>query len=89
MLRDVSRQGVYIRASQIPRAGAVIAVQFEGGDGRLIDARGQVRWNVSPQGGKPSGFGVIVHEPSQRFRDFVEWALSQTSEKDEDANGEL
>ena len=89
VLRDVSRQGVYIRSSQIPRPGAVIAVQFEGGDGRLIDARGQVRWNVSPRGDKPSGFGVIVHEPSQRFRDFVDWALAISSEKDEDGAEDL
>lgn len=89
VLRDVSRQGAYIRASQIPRPGAVIAIQFEDTDGKLIEARGEVRWNVSPNGDQPSGFGVIVHEPSRRFRDFVDWALNQSNEKGEDDDAEL
>lgn len=89
VLLDVSRQGVYIRASQIPRPGSVIAVQFEDPDRGLIDARGEVRWNVSPNGDQPSGFGVIVHEPSRRFRAFVDGALSESAEKDEDDDAEL
>lgn len=89
ILRDVSRQGVYIRAGQIPRPGAVIAVQFEDPEGGLIDARGEVRWNVNPQGDQPSGFGVIVYEPSRRFREFVDRALSVSPEKDEDDDAEL
>ena len=84
MLRDVSRQGLYVRASHLPRPGAVIAVQFEGPFGDLVDVRGEVRWNTDSNGTRPSGFGVLLHEPSREFRSFVGWALSQSEKEDED-----
>lgn len=73
-LVDVSRSGLSIAAAEQPRPGAIAAVQFESPDGKLVDARGQVRWRDAAEG----AFGVRIHEPPREFRDFVAWALAQS-----------
>jgi len=90
-LHDVSRQGLYVRAVDLPRPGAVIALQFESPMGKLIDVRGEVRWSSKRSGGDadPDGFGVRLHEPPAPFRDFVTWVLSQCEKHDEDGESEL
>lgn len=75
-LLDVSRSGVSIRAAELPRPGAIVALQFESPVGKLVDVRGEVRWSQCARDGHPDGFGVRLHEPPREFRDFVEWALS-------------
>lgn len=71
-LRDVSRQGLFVHARDIPRQGAIVALQFEGPTGKLVDLRGEVRWSARDS----DGFGVRLHEPPKEYRDFVGWALS-------------
>ncbi len=83
-LVDVSKSGLYIRARDLPRPNAIVAVQFESPVGKLVDARGQVRWNSSEQGAAPDGFGVKLYEPPIEFREFVTWVLSQSEKWDDD-----
>jgi hypothetical protein len=90
-LHDVSRQGLYVRSADLPRPGAVIALQFESPLGRLIDVRGEVRWSSRRSGceAAPDGFGVRLHEPPAPFRDFVAWVIIQCEKSEEDAEAEL
>lgn len=95
LLLDVSRAGVYVEAAELPREGAVVAMQFESPDGTLVDLRGEVRWSEDREGRASAtrGFGVRLREPPRAYREFVSWLLSQNDEKGEqdgrDGEGEL
>jgi hypothetical protein len=82
-LKDVSRAGLYVRASDLPRAGAVVALQFRSPVGDLVDLRGEVRWTTESQAGVASepGFAVRVQEPPREYREFYLWALAQGKEE--------
>jgi hypothetical protein len=86
-LHNVSRAGVGIRAAEVPRPGAIVALSFESPHGGLVDARGEVRWNTrglaSPA--VPEGFGVRLHEPPAAFREFFQWALEQGGDREADS----
>ena len=82
---EVSRTGMFVRTQEFPRPGAVVALQFhDPNGGALVDARGEVRWNTQGLAhvGEESGFGVLVFEAPQAYRDFFAWAQSRV-EKDE------
>ncbi len=85
LLLDVSRAGVYIEAQDLPREGAVVALQFESPDGTLVDLRGAVRWSESSEArvNGARGFGVRLQEPPRAYREFVSWVLSQDDDKGE------
>jgi hypothetical protein len=81
-LRNVSRFGVFVRSEDLPRPGAAVAVQFRTPDGRLVDARGEVRWNTHGlTHATHPGFGVQIHEPPREFLEFFLWALAQAKEE--------
>jgi hypothetical protein len=81
-LKNVSRAGVFVSTREIPRVGAVIAVQFRTVSGSLVDLRGEVRWNsrglADPE--VVPGFGVLLHEPPREFREFYLWVASRLGE---------
>ncbi|MCP4007804.1 MAG: hypothetical protein GY725_26780 [bacterium] len=88
-LRNISKAGVFIFSDDIPRRGCPLAIQFESPDGRLVNLKGEVRWrtlelfnsNVAP------GFGVLLREPTQAFREFFLLAEDQyEKEGDEKAD---
>ncbi len=85
-LQNVSRSGLYVKTAEPPRPGAIVALQFESPGGRLVDLRGQVRWNSqgAARVGKPEGFGVRLHEPPRAYQDFVAWARSEGEKPEED-----
>jgi len=83
-LRNVSRAGVFVRASEVPRPGALVVLSFESPLGRILDLRGEVRWNTRGLANQtPIGFGVRLHEPPNEFREFFLWALEQSGKDDE------
>jgi len=85
-LKNVSRAGMCVRSADLPRPGVAIALQFEvPPTGQLVDLRGEVRWSSDRLGTdtSQSGFGVMVHEPPQEFREFLGWALEQLEKEDE------
>jgi hypothetical protein len=86
LLRNVSRAGLFVQTSEIPRAGGVVAIQFQPPVGDLVDLRGEVRWSTQglAKPGLAPGFGVSIHEPPREYRDFFMWAFAQVKEeKDE------
>ena len=88
-LCNVSRSGMYVRTGEPPRSGAIVALQFEAPAGKLVDLRGEVRWNAAgaARAGRPEGFGVRLHEPPREYREFVVWALSSCEKPDADGAG--
>ena len=89
-LIDVSRSGVNVRASEPPRPGAIIALQFESASGKLVDVRGEVRWSRDEgDEAQAQAFGVRIHEPPREFRDFVNWVLARGEKPDAGADPEL
>jgi hypothetical protein len=78
-LKNVSRAGVFVSASDLPRAGAPVALQFESPGGEAVNLRGEVRWisQGAPDSHVPTGFGVLLREPPREYRAFFLWALDQ------------
>jgi len=89
-LLNVSRAGLFVQASELPRLGSVVAIQFKSPLGPLVDARGDVRWTTRLPGSTAAesgieGFGVAIQEPGREFRDFMTWAQEQVPDPDKPA----
>ena len=84
-LKNVSRAGIFVSASELPRPGVPVAMQFESPGGETVNLRGEVRWIAqgAPDSKVPTGFGVLLREPPREYRTFFLWALDQV-EKDSD-----
>jgi hypothetical protein len=85
-LKNVSRAGLFVRSSDLPRPGAPIALQFEApATGEMVNLRGEVRWNTDGlmHANVQSGFGVLLFEPSREFGDFFRWAVEQLEKEGE------
>ncbi len=86
-LRNVSKQGVFVRTSEMPPPGNVVAIQFSNPNGGFVNLQGEVRWTTkqleNPE--VPEGFGVRLDETPGEFRRFFMWALSQSEADDADA----
>ncbi|MFI5314878.1 MAG: PilZ domain-containing protein [Myxococcota bacterium] len=86
-LKNVSRAGLFVRSSDLPRPESTISLQFETpGTGGSINLRGEVRWTTDGQGSvDPSpGFGVQLHETPREFSDFFRWAVEQLEKSESD-----
>ena len=81
-ITEVSRTGVFIEADEIPRSGAVVALQFWTPTGDLVDLRGEVRWNTQGLASSADlkGFGVLLHEAPQPYREFFAWTQAEKEE---------
>ena len=80
-LANVSRAGLFVQTSDLPRPGSIVAIQFKSPLGPLVDARGDVRWTTRLAGEDGilgvEGFGVALQEPGREFRDFMMWLDGQ------------
>ena len=81
-ITEVSRTGVFIETDEIPRSGAVVALQFWTPTGDLVDLRGEVRWNTQglASAADLTGFGVLLHEAPQPYREFFAWIQAEKEE---------
>ncbi len=81
-LIEISRTGMFIQTDELPRAGAVVALQFWTPTGDLVDLRGEVRWNTQglANAAELRGFGVLVHEAPEPYRQFFLWAQAEKPE---------
>ncbi len=86
VLSSVSRAGFFVLSDAPPRPGVPVVLQFESPTGRLVNLRGQVRWNTRSQvdAGERRGFGVVLSEPPPEYREFFLWAQEQTEKPGED-----
>ena len=85
-LKNISRAGVFVRSSDLPRPGSLLVLQFESPTGRLVSLRGEVRWNTRGMAvaEEKAGFGVLLSEPPPEYREFFLWALEQMEKPEEE-----
>jgi hypothetical protein len=85
-LKNVSRAGLLVRSSDLPRLECAISLAFENPEsGESINLRGEVRWTTdgSSSSEPAPAFGVQLFEPPREFVEFFRWAVEQL-EKDPD-----
>ncbi|HXJ36447.1 MAG TPA: PilZ domain-containing protein [Candidatus Eisenbacteria bacterium] len=77
-IKNVSKEGLFLRTSVLPNVGDEVRVIFPDRTGSKIEARGTVRWTTLQlpveQQAKP-GFGVHVPRGNEAFDDFFEQIL--------------
>jgi len=85
-LKNVSRAGLLVRSSDLPRPECAISLAFENpASGESINLRGEVRWTTDGLGSPDPApaFGVQLHEPPREFVDFFRWAVEQLEKPEE------
>ena len=79
LVRNLSKEGLFIRSELLPEPGAPIALTLETVSGDKIDLNGTVRWTTAqvpePQEDMKSGFGVRIEVTGGAYRDLFEALL--------------
>ncbi len=73
-IKNISKEGLFIRTGDLPEAGQTIQVSFEALD-QKVDIEGTVCWTTDqfPEAkDAPPGFGLRVDSPSRDFLHFFE-----------------
>lgn len=72
-IKNVSKEGLFLRTSVLPSVGDDVRVIFHDRTGTKIEARGTVRWTTAQLSGdekaKP-GFGVHIPRGNEDFDEF-------------------
>ncbi len=79
-LKNISREGVFIRCEVLPEPGAVIQLLFHDRQGTKVEVNGVVRWTTAQLPALSSaqpGFGVFIEDPSEAFLAFYEQILTE------------
>jgi PilZ domain-containing protein len=77
-IKNVSKEGLFVRSSVLPPVGADVRVVFPDRNGTKIEVRGTVRWSTDqlPPGEKAKpGFGVFIARGNETFDEFFEQIL--------------
>ena len=84
-LGNVSKAGMFVTASDLPRISARIALEFRMPAGLVVNVTGEVRWTTADQSRPdlPSGFGVLVREIPREYVEFFRWASEQDEKPDQ------
>lgn len=78
-IKNLHKQGLFIRSSLLPDPGAEVRVSFESRDGAKIEVEGVVRWTTDQvtAGDSQSGFGVLLTRVDDCYLRFFEQILLQ------------
>jgi hypothetical protein len=78
-IKNVSKEGLFVRTTSLPNAGAPVRVVFHDRQGSKIEVRGTVRWTTAQlpaeEKAKP-GFGVYIPRGNDAFDEFFEQILT-------------
>lgn len=77
-IKNVSKEGLFVRASVLPPVGSEVRVLFPARNGTKIEVYGTVRWTTAqlPAGEKAKpGFGVFIARGNDDFEGFFEQIL--------------
>jgi Tfp pilus assembly protein PilZ len=71
-IKNLSKNGVFVRGSVLPEPGSQVRLKFETLGGSKIDVAGRVCWTTAglPKEDAASGFGVLLDDPGEDFREF-------------------
>ena len=78
-IKNLHKEGLFIRSSLLPDPGAEVSVSFESRDGAKIEVEGVVRWTTEqiPAADSHSGFGVLLTRVDDYYVRFFEQILLQ------------
>jgi hypothetical protein len=74
-VRNVSREGMFLRTNVLPAPGEPVRVIFEDFQGRTLEASGSVSWNtgqLDPAKDVKPGFGMRIEHVSGAYLAFYE-----------------
>ena len=78
-IKNISKEGLFLRASVLPAAGASVRIVFHDRHGSKVEVRGTVRWTTEQlpkeEKAKP-GFGVYIERGNAEFDEFFENILT-------------
>ncbi|MFQ5513478.1 MAG: PilZ domain-containing protein [Myxococcota bacterium] len=77
-IKNISKEGVFMRVSELPEAGAPVRITIEPPDGPKVEIAGRVAWTTdqlpSDADAEP-GFGLQLSERTDAFHDLLERIL--------------
>ncbi len=77
-IKNVTKQGLFVRTDDIPTPLAPVRVIFHNRDGGKIEVVGSVRWTTDqlpPDKRAKGGFGMLIEVLAAEFLDFYEQIL--------------
>lgn len=77
-IKNICREGVFLRTGDLPEPGESVTVSFENETGEKIEVSGSVRWTTAQlqcSQDVPPGFGVHIDNPTSEFDEFFEHLL--------------
>jgi hypothetical protein len=71
-IKNLSREGMFLRSRLMPDPGADVRVRFETISGEKIEVTGIVRWSTAgfPEKDVPRGFGMRIDAPTKEYIEF-------------------
>ena len=79
-IKNVSRDGLFLRADTLPAKGDSVSVIFFVPDGSKVEVCGIVRWSTAqlPRSQEAKrGFGILIEQPNDLYLEFYEQLLTQ------------
>jgi hypothetical protein len=79
-VKNVSKEGIFVRSSTLPDPGTEIRLIFHDRHGSKLEVRGLVRWTTTqlPDGNQAKpGFGVQLTGRPEGYMDFYEQILTR------------
>ncbi len=77
-IKNVTKEGLFLRTDRLPSPGSRIRVIFEPKDGPKVEVSGTVRWTTGqlpPSADSPPGFGMQIENVTDEFLEFFEQIL--------------
>ena len=74
-IKNVTREGLFLRSNRLPTPGSQIRLIFEPEDGPKVEVSGTVRWTTEqlPHAADTSpGFGMQIENVTEEFLEFFE-----------------
>jgi uncharacterized protein (TIGR02266 family) len=77
-VKNLSKEGLFLRTDQLPEPGASVQVLLKPGDGRKIELNGTVRWTTKqyPGRSKHPGFGLLFDQVTDEYLQLYEDILT-------------
>jgi len=77
-IKNVTKEGLFLRTDRLPKRGAQVRVTLEPEDGPKVEVEGTVRWTTGQlpaTADTAPGFGMQIDPVPEEFLDFFEQIL--------------
>ncbi len=74
-IKNVTKEGLFLRTERLPSPGARVRVIFEPKNGPKVEVSGRVLWTTGqlrPKADTPPGFGMQIENVTEEFLEFFE-----------------